>query len=143
LYVGGWGAIPEQLAELAESIRAQPSEIDSMVSLAKQYLGIQVEQELDIFAVGRCYRPLATFDHPIITNVDWTLLGMHGNTQEMPLSSRQEGTPADCQYSPGGLFLNTAHYGDGVTLSLGSGRVMSELLLGLPPSIDISGLRLS
>ena len=54
----------------------------------------------------------------------------------------EDGVP-DGRYSPGGLFLNTAHFDDGVTLSLGSGKIMSELLMGLPPSVDVSGLGLS
>jgi len=61
----------------------------------------------------------------------------------MPLPSKQDGDDQDDRFGPGGLFLNTAHFDDGVTLSLGSGKVMSELLLGLPPSVDISGLGLS
>lgn len=143
LYVGGWGAIPEELPELAESIHAQPSEIEKMKSLAKQYLRIDDGEELEIFAVGRCYRPLATFKHPIITKVDWDVLGMVKSSQEVFLPSTQQEHDRNMQFGPGGLFLNTAHFSDGVTLSLGSGRVMSELLLGLPPSIDISGLGLS
>ncbi|CAN9168150.1 unnamed protein product [Alternaria alternata] len=143
LYVGGWGAIPEELPELAESIHAQPSEIKIMVSLAKRYLRISEEEELEIFAVGRCYRPLATFNHPIITKVDWDLLGMEESSQQLPVSHKQTDDCQDRQCGPGGLFLNTAHFSDGVTLSLGSGKIMSELLLGLPPSINISGLGLT
>ncbi|CAN9141734.1 unnamed protein product [Alternaria alternata] len=143
LYVGGWGAIPEELPERAESIQAQPSEIESMKALTKQYLRIPEDDELDIFAVGRCYRPLATFKHPIITKVDWNLLGKEKSSQEELHSSKQTEDLQDYHHSQGGLYLNTAHFGDGVTLSLGSGKVMSELLLGLPPSIDISGLGLS
>jgi len=88
------------------------------------------------FAVGRCYRPLAEFGHPIVAKVDWELLGMSDNYKE-------EGDPDDSRCNSGGLFLNTAHFDDGVTLSLGSGKVMSELLLGLSPSVDLSGLGLS
>lgn len=40
----------------------------------------------------------------------------------------------------GGLYINTGHNSDGVTLSLDSGKVMSELLLGQTPSVPISDL---
>jgi glycine/D-amino acid oxidase-like deaminating enzyme len=146
LYVGGWGAIPEELPELAESVKAQPSEIRNMVTLAKQYLNVDQEKELDFFDDGRCYRPFATHNHPIIMKVDWDLLGIGNsqapNLQVQPPKAQLERKESHYSLTIGGLFLNTAHFSDGVTLSLGSGKVMSELLLGLPPSIDISGLGL-
>ena len=42
----------------------------------------------------------------------------------------------------GGVFLNVGHAKDGIKLCLGSGKVMSELILGRKPSADISGLGL-
>ena len=147
LYVGGWGAIPEELPEFAESVKAQPTEIQNMVTLAKQYLQVDQEKELEIFDVGRCYRPLAMPNHPIITKVDWNLLAISKSEargvffQNSP-EFRSERLSRCCSLTVGGLFLNTAHFSDGVTLSLGSGKVMSELLLGVKPSIDLSGLGL-
>ncbi|KAH8622751.1 hypothetical protein IG631_22500 [Alternaria alternata] len=143
LYVGGWGAIPEELPERAESIQAQPSEIESMKALTKQYLRIPEDEELEIFAVGRCYRPFANLRHPIITKVDWDLLGVEKGFRNVPRSSNQIQVGLDCNHSKGGLYLNTGHFGDGVALSMGSGKITSELLLGLVPSIDVSGLGLS
>jgi len=143
LYVGGWGATPEELPELAEDVHAQPDEIASMKEVAKGYLMVPEDEDLKIFAEGRCYRPLAMFRHPIVTKVDWELLSMDDSSQDTPRLSTQEDGDQDDRYGPGGLFLNTAHVDDGVTLSLGSGKVMSELLLGLPLSVDISGLGLS
>ena len=143
LYVGGWGATAEGLPELAEDVHAQPGEIEKMKVIVKGYLRVPEDEELKIFAEGRCYRPLAMFRHPIVTKVDWELLGMDDSSQDTPrLSTQKDGDQGD-RYGPGGLFLNTAHVDDGVTISLGSGKVMSELLLGLPLSVDISGLGLS
>lgn len=34
------------------------------------------EEELEMFGVGRCYRPLAEPNHPFITKVTWELLGV-------------------------------------------------------------------
>ncbi|KAI4693542.1 uncharacterized protein J4E88_001915 [Alternaria novae-zelandiae] len=142
LYVGGWGAEQEVLPELAEDVHAQPDEVERMMEIVKGYLMVPEGEELDVFAVGRCYRPLAEFGHPIVMKMEWELLGMDDTSQDRPLSAEQEDDLQDSRYGPGGLFLNTAHFDDGVTLSLGSGRVMSELLLGLPPSVDVSGLGL-
>ncbi|KAF2261849.1 nucleotide-binding domain-containing protein [Lojkania enalia] len=146
LYVGGFGAIPEELPEFAEFVKAQPSEIEEMVKLVKEYLKMNADDELEIFDEGRCYRPYATPNHPIITQVDWGLLGIDTSPNARPQEQHTDVLPnsstKSCSFTVGGLFLNTAHNSDGMTLSLGSGKVMSELLLGLPPSVDISGLGL-
>lgn len=42
----------------------------------------------------------------------------------------------------GGVFLNVRHGRDGITLGPGSGLVMSELIRGLSPSANITGLGL-
>lgn len=110
-------------------------------------MNVESEEELEILDVGRCYQPLATPNRPIITQVDWKLLGIASAAATVPAPDfraqsldRHHGDSQSVQSpSVGGLFVNTAHFGDGVTLSLGSGKVMSELLLGLQPSVDVPG----
>lgn len=86
-------------------------------------------------------------DHSLdITNVDWGLLGIEGSTNnpfesQLPIATSDKPS-AGCASVVGGLFVNTGHHSDGLTLSLGSGKVMGELLLGQEPSVDISGLGL-
>ena len=143
LFVGGWGAIPEELPERAESIRAQPSEIESMKALTKQCLRIPEDEDLEIFAVERCCRLFANLRHPIITKVDWDLLGVEKGFRNVLRSSKQIQVVLNCKHSKGGLYLNPGHFGDGMALSLESGKITSELLLGLVPSIDVSGVELS
>jgi hypothetical protein len=74
LYIGGWGAVSEDLSEHPDDVKAQPEEIRKMVALAKRYLKVDSEEELEISDVDRCYRPLATPNRPIVTEVDWKLL---------------------------------------------------------------------
>jgi len=143
LYVGGWGAILEELPERAESIQAQPSEIESMKVLTKQCLSIPEDEGLEIFAVERCCRLFANLRHPIITKVDGDLLGVEKVFRNVPCFSNQIQVGLDWKHSKGGLYLKTGHFGDGMALSLDSGKITSELLLGLVPSIDVSGLELS
>jgi len=136
LYVGGFGAIPEELPEMATSIGPQPSEIETMIHLTKSYLRPYPASELEILEAGRCYRPLANPDHPIITKVDWNLLSKDSSAASAEKLDLHPSTVV------GGLFLNTAHFSDGLTLALGSGKVASELILGKKISVDISGLGL-
>jgi glycine/D-amino acid oxidase-like deaminating enzyme len=138
LYVAGWGAVPQELPVCAGDVKAQPEEVSDMVETVKGWLNVDPEEELQVSDVGRCYRPLAQPDHPIIARIPWDVLGLE--SAAIPACQGDDGVGGGS--SIGGVFVNTAHFGDGVTLSLGSGRIMSELLLGLRPSVDISGLGL-
>jgi glycine/D-amino acid oxidase-like deaminating enzyme len=135
LYIGGWGAIPEEIPELASSVHAQPSEIKDMLEFVKKYVKVDTRHELEYYDAGRCYRPTAIPKRPIITKVDWDLLGheRHSDTSSASISQERHVTV-------GGLIINTAHGSDGITLGPGSGRLASELVLGLTPSVDISSL---
>ncbi|KAH7320757.1 FAD dependent oxidoreductase [Stachybotrys elegans] len=146
LYVGGYGAIPEPLPDLADAVEPQPSKIQAMVQLTRQFLGVPQDQVLEISDVGRAYRPRAVPNHPIITKIDWDLLGVDKPaagqfSSQIPMVASDKSTTG-CTGVVGGLFINTGHHSDGLTLSLGSGKVMGELLLGREPSVDISGLGL-
>jgi D-amino-acid dehydrogenase len=41
------------------------------------------------------------------------------------------------------LFLNLGHGSTGWAMSLGSGRIVADLITGSPPAIDIDGLTLA
>jgi len=137
LYIGGWGAIPEEIPELATSIHAQPSEVKAMIPAVKKYVTVDTDKELDYFEVGRCYRPTAIPRRPIITKVDWSLL-----TEKVPSTPSTGRATSQDSLIAGGLIINTGHSSDGITLGLGSGKVASDLVLGRKPSVDISGLGL-
>ena len=135
--MGGWGAILELLPECADYVKLQQADIDSLFNLARQYLSLNSDEILEVFDIGRCYRPLAVPNRPIITRVEWSLLGCPND----PLN-----TAPSCSIDRkgrkssvvGGLYINTGHNSDGVTLGPGSGKVMSELLLGKKPSVSVS-----
>ena len=136
LYIGGWGAIPEQVPELASDVQAQPSEIKDMLEQIKRFVNIDTSQGLDHYDAGRCYRPTAIPGRPIITKVDWRLLGHH-ESHSRKVSAM---SGINDHLTVGGLVINTAHGRDGITLGLGSGRLASELVLGQKLSVDISNL---
>ncbi|KAH6976531.1 hypothetical protein BKA56DRAFT_589745 [Ilyonectria sp. MPI-CAGE-AT-0026] len=146
LYIGGYGAIPEPLPEYADFVKPQPTQIEAMLELTRRYLGLPPDEVLEILDLGRAYRPRAVPNHPIITKVDWGFLSIEGSTNnpfesQLPIATSDKPS-AGCASIVGGLFINTGHHSDGLTLSLGSGKVMGELLLGQEPSVDISGLGL-
>jgi D-amino-acid dehydrogenase len=54
-----------------------------------------------------------------------------------------DGTPIVGRSPLANLYLNTGHGTFGWTMSLGSGRVLADLVAGRAPAIDIAGLELS
>ena len=140
LYIGGWGAVPEVIPELATSIHIQQSEIEGMIAATKKYVNVDLNSEFDYYDAGRCYRPTAIPNHPIITRVSWDLLSRDVN----PSSHSSIDHRSNMEEEPiaGGIYINTGHSSDGITLSLGSGKVASDLILGRTLSIDISSLGL-
>ncbi|KAF2793957.1 hypothetical protein K505DRAFT_243202, partial [Melanomma pulvis-pyrius CBS 109.77] len=121
LYIGGWGAIPEEIPELATSVHSQPSEVKAMIPFVKRYVNVDPSKELEYFDAGRCYRPTAIPKRPMITKT-------YRTRKSLSIS--------------GGLFINTGHSSNGITLGLGSGKVANKLVLGITPSVEISSLGL-
>ncbi|KAL4860968.1 FAD dependent oxidoreductase [Aspergillus spectabilis] len=148
LYLGGWGAVPQELPGEADEIEPQPEEIEAMVKVARRVLCLGTQGEMEVVSAGRCYRPLAEPDRPVITRVPWGLLGEERARKRVcgGCTAFAEGgggggehqiSVSDRPVSPviGGLYINTAHNSDGVTLGPGSGKLMSELLLGRETSV--------
>lgn len=130
LYIGGWGAVAEDLPPLATQVLPQPAEIRKMIDATKEYVKVDKDKDLAYYDAGRCYRPFAVPNHPIITRVPSHLLFDKANANVAASTGL------------GGLYINTGHGSSGVALGTGSGKVLSELILGEPLSIDISGFGL-
>ncbi|KAF2872844.1 hypothetical protein BDV95DRAFT_605434 [Massariosphaeria phaeospora] len=103
LYIGGWGAIPEEVPELATAIHAQPSEIEAMIPCVKRHVTVNPDKDLEYFNAGRCYRPtIIGPNRPIITKLDVDLLTKH----EGPAPALQTSSSED-PLVVGGLVINT------------------------------------
>ncbi|KAI9882199.1 MAG: hypothetical protein M1823_006055 [Watsoniomyces obsoletus] len=136
LYVGGYGAMPQQLPDKADQVKPQPKEIEAMKRLVAQWVRLDEGESLQVLDTGRCYRPRTTLMRPIITKVPWHVLFRRMNG--IGHADRKLGTGN----GHGGVFVNTGHDSDGITLGPGSGKVMAELIRGVPTSVDISQLDL-
>ncbi|KAF3937487.1 hypothetical protein ABW19_dt0208768 [Dactylella cylindrospora] len=134
LYVGGYGSFPEDPPKLATDVEVQPGALEGMKHFCSIALGIPAD-ELEVYDVGRCYRPFVTPDQPIIAKVPLSL--MFGEDQQENEAKAEQGEEEN---TSGGIFLNVGHGSRGILLGTGSGKVMAELILGMEPSADISGL---
>jgi glycine/D-amino acid oxidase-like deaminating enzyme len=81
------------------------------------------ENDLETIREGLCFRPISQRGTPLI-----------GKVPEDKLS---------ISMGDGGIYIASGHGVWGITLSLGTGKVMSELLLGLKTSANISALRVT
>lgn len=125
LYVGGYGAASEELPEFAHEVHAQPDAIVAMKNLCERVLNLPETEEVTVISAGRCYRPVLTIGRPIIA--------------KLPLEQLLAGRKVPKNIA-GAFYLNTGHGSDGITLGPGSGKVMSDLIYGRKPTINISGL---
>jgi len=82
--------------------------------------------DLEVLRMALCFRPVTQRGVPFLNRVPDESLGS--------LSTR-------CA-AGGGVFLAAGHGPWGISMSLGTGKVMAELIQGKPASVDISGLGL-
>ncbi|QSS56085.1 FAD dependent oxidoreductase superfamily [Histoplasma capsulatum var. duboisii H88] len=81
--------------------------------------------DLEVLREALCFRPWTESGRPIVTRVgDWVL----GSGVVSPPG--------------GGVFMATGHGPWGISLSLGTGKVMAEMVMGVKTSADVSGLGL-
>ena len=129
LYVGGYIARAEELPETVMEVKPQKDCIRKMKVIAMDFLASSDASDIDVLEVGRAYRPFLTIKRPIIAKA-----ALH------ELFDKPEEKPAKGRAQIGGVFFNVGHGSDGITLSLGSGKVMSELIRNGRSTTDISGL---
>lgn len=88
------------------------------------------EPGLHIIKQGRSFRPETPSRLPVITAVP----GCKLNTQDTTLPS-DDRRPS--------VFINSGHGSYGVTLGMGSGKVMSQIIMGSKPDVDLSKMGFS
>ncbi|KAL4919665.1 FAD dependent oxidoreductase [Aspergillus aurantiobrunneus] len=79
--------------------------------------------DLEILREGLCLRPVAERGVPFVSRIEDSSLG---NGLKTPKN--------------GGVFVAAGHGPWGISLSLGTGRVVADLIRGMKPAADISGL---
>lgn len=101
-----------------------PDHIEKLRVVAEQLVGTE---DLEIVKEGLCYRPITDSGIPIVARIkDKDLLG--------------GGEFKTLKGGEGGVFIATGHGPWGISMSLGTGKVMSELVRDVPLSADIKAL---
>lgn len=124
IYVAGMNSSSIPLPGLATESRIQEDVVQKLEKTAKGIFGFEENTELEVIRKGLCFRPITNRGTPILARIaDDDLGGMR---------TREIGN--------GGIWLAAGHGPWGISMSLGTGMVMAEMIQGKPTSADVSGL---
>jgi glycine/D-amino acid oxidase-like deaminating enzyme len=123
IYIAGLNSSALPLPDLATASEIDENAVDKLVLTSKRLLGID---DLEVLRKGLCFRPVTNRGTPFLTRISDDMLGDAG--------TRGEGE--------GGVWLAAGHGPWGIALSLGSGKVMAEMIQGKPTSVDVGELGL-
>ncbi|GKU01016.1 unnamed protein product [Fusarium langsethiae] len=123
IWLGGLNA-SIRLPPLATGARPIESSLENLKDLAKQIIDTQGE-ELEVVRTGLCFRPVSERGTPYITRIEDVDLRQGYSTRKG---------------RDGGVYVATGHGPWGISLSLGTGKVMAEMMQGRELSADISKL---
>ncbi|KAK3396055.1 FAD dependent oxidoreductase [Sordaria brevicollis] len=123
IYFAGLNSATVLLPSVAEGSKVQTESMELVKQAARELLGAEDDgvDDLEVVREGLCFRPVTPWGLPIIARVPDEHLG--GGIQ-----------------AEGGVFVATGHGPWGISMSLGTGIVMSELVQGRQLSADISAL---
>lgn len=127
LYVAGLNTDAIPLPTLATEKPISREAINELKKVAAKLLGPEggAVDDLEIVREGLCFRPVTPYGTPIISRIDDEHL-------EKGIATRPD--------SKGGVFLAAGHGPWGISLSLGTGKVLAEMAQGRRISADVSSL---
>ncbi|KAI0173610.1 FAD dependent oxidoreductase [Hypoxylon sp. FL1284] len=126
VYVAGLNSAAEPLPDLATDAKSRidAAAVERLRATAGEVLG---EDEVEVVREGLCFRPVTDTGTPILGRIPDTCLGPSVRTRPGP---------------DGGVYLAAGHGPWGISLSLGTGKVMAEMVQGRALSADVSRLGL-
>ncbi|RAL06689.1 NAD(P)/FAD-dependent oxidoreductase [Aspergillus homomorphus CBS 101889] len=134
VYIAGLNTTQIPLPERADDYHKsmEQKEMDRLKAVSVRLLGKLAEgsseatdeitniDDLEVLREGLCFRPASERGTPFVGKIEDDLLG---------------GVKA-----AGGVYVAAGHGPWGISLSLGTGKVIAEMVRGVTPSADVSGL---
>ncbi|KAI1772710.1 FAD dependent oxidoreductase [Hypoxylon cercidicola] len=126
IYIAGLNSATEPLPGLATDSkgRIKRDAVERLRDTAREVLG---EADVEVVREGLCFRPVTDSGTPILGRIPDTCLGPSVKTRPGP---------------EGGVYLAAGHGPWGISMSLGTGKVMAEMVQGRELSADVSRLAL-
>ncbi|KAI9068499.1 nucleotide-binding domain-containing protein [Trametes sanguinea] len=122
IWLGGLNPASTPLPELPNEAQLDPEEVDRLLTVAHVLCG----EDIELRGQALCFRPVSASGRPIITRLHEADLG------DGPKPGGHDGA--------GGVYVATGHGPWGISLSLGTGCVLAEMILGQKTSADVSAL---
>ncbi|KAF2665491.1 FAD dependent oxidoreductase [Microthyrium microscopicum] len=127
IYIAGLNSTTMPLPELASDATPIPECIESLKRASTQMLGkLEQPDSLQVVRESLCFRPVTATGRPIISRI----------------SNRHLGDKLTEENARSGVFLASGHGAWGISQSLGSGLVLSEIMDGKATSANIVALGL-
>lgn len=126
IYIAGLNSAAEPLPDLATDAKGRISReaVEKLRGTAREVLG---EDNVEVVREGLCFRPVTDKGTPILDRIPDKCLG--------PAVRTRPG-------AEGGVYLAAGHGPWGISMSLGTGKVMAEVVQGRQLSADVSRLAL-
>ena len=121
IYIAGLNDASLPLPAVATDRVIDKKSIAVLRKTAKRLLGQDGEDDLEILREGLCFRPVGPRNTPYV-----------GEVQDQYLGVRTDG----------GVWIAAGHGPWGISLSLGTGKVISGMVEGRKTSADVSSLAL-
>ncbi|KAK0771120.1 hypothetical protein LTR91_022996 [Friedmanniomyces endolithicus] len=124
IYVAGLNDAGLALPEVATDAKIDQASIEELKATAEKLLGRDGTDvsDLEVVREGLCFRPVTKSGSPILTRIPDEGLGKGLATAGAP---------------DGGLFVAAGHGPWGISHSLGTGKVMAEMMEGVELSADV------
>ena len=118
IYLAGLNTTAIPIPEFASEVQPEPASIEALMRTARKLLG---DDEFEVLGTGFCHRPVSKSGPPLLTRLtpQQTGVGLHG-----------------------GIWVSAGHGPWGISMSLGTGLALAELILCYSPSADVSQLAL-
>lgn len=126
IYIAGLNDSRIPLPELATQAKIDPKCVDALEKVAERLLGRDGTDvsDLEIVRKGLCFRPVTRNGNPIVSTIPDEDLG--------GIETKGGGE--------GGVFVAAGHGPWGISMGLGTGKVMQEMIEGGELSADVSRL---
>ena len=112
--------------EHAAAVEVTSTEVARLDNVDRTGVASESGEDIEVRGSSLCFRPVSATGRPIITRVHEADLG--------------DGVKPAGVNGVGGVFVATGHGPWGISLSLGTGRVVAEMVLGRETSADVGAL---
>ncbi|KZT71435.1 FAD dependent oxidoreductase [Daedalea quercina L-15889] len=125
LWIGGVNDSQLPLTDDPTDTLPDPDAIERMLAVGRELCG----DDIEVIDASVCFRPVTPTRKPFITRVDEKALG----AGVVPQAQAGAGVP-------GGVYVAAGHGPWGISMSLGTGLVVAEMVLGRETSADVKSL---